>query len=377
MQGYYDAAAIPVESFNQVIQGDNITPEMETRGVRLVKDVGLDIVYIGFNMQDDQIGAPNKFSDPKMEAEREKYLTRNRKIRQAMSLAINTEEYLRIFNNKLGLPAQTMIPPGIPGYDPEYKNPYRQYDPNLERAKELLAEAGYPNGIDPETGQPLSFSFVGGNTSTAYRTLLTWFVDQWKRIGLNIDLQLSDYNKFNEKMREGNYQIFRWGWLADYPDPENFMFLLYGPNSAARSPHSPNHACFEDPKYDALFKRMETLRNDESATWTETLPDGATKEITMTRMEIIRELVDIFAEESPWIPISHSEDYILFHDWATGIKPHPITGGWYRNYRINHDARAEKRETWNHPILWPGFVVLGLLLILIVPAAITVYRERR
>ena len=377
MQGYYDAAAIPVESFDQVVEGDNLTPDMEERGIRLVKDVGLDIVYIGFNMQDDQIGAPNKFSDPEMEKDREKYLDRNRKLRQAMSLAIDPIEFLRIFNNKLGVPAQSMIPPGIPGYNPDFKNPYRQYDPDLTQAKELLAEAGYANGIDPKTGAPLTFSFVGGNTSTAYRTLLTWFVDQWKRIGLNVDLQLSDYNKFNEKMREGNFQIFRWGWLADYPDPENFMFLMYGPNSAARNAHSPNHACYENPEYDFYFKKMEALRNDESATWTEKQADGTSKTITMTRTELISKLVGIATEDCPWIPINHSEDYVLFHKWATGVKPHPITGGWYRNYRIDHEAREAKQLIWNKPILWPAIVLGVLLIAFIAPAAVTIYKERR
>ena len=88
---------------------------------------------------------------------------RGRKLRQAMSLVIDSEEYLRVFQNGRGMPAQSPVPPGLAGYDPDYRNPYRQVD--LERARVLLGDAGYPNGIDPKTGEPLSLTFDTSDTS--------------------------------------------------------------------------------------------------------------------------------------------------------------------------------------------------------------------
>ena len=97
-----------------------------------------------------------------------------------MSLAVDVEEFKRIFINGRGVPAQSPLPPGLFGYDAEYRNPYRQVD--LERARQLLAEAGYPGGIDPETGKPLEhITFDIGDASTRTRVTYGFFVDAWRR----------------------------------------------------------------------------------------------------------------------------------------------------------------------------------------------------
>ena len=378
LQGYYDGSGIPLESFDQVIQEEDLTPEMEERGIRLVKDFGLDVYYIGFNMQDEVIGAPLKFEDPALEANREEELEKRRKLRQAMSLAIDTREYLRIFANNLGVPAQGPLPPGIVGYDPDYKNPYRQYDPELKLAKRLLEEAGYKNGVDPRTGKALTMTYDAGNTSTRSRAVFNFYIDAWKKLGIDVQLAATDYNKFQKKMYAGNFQIFSWGWLADYPDPENFMFLLYGPNSGRHDGHNPNHAWYENKDYDVVFKRMESLANDASATWTETDPEtGEEREVTRTRYELIRELVHIAQEDCPWIPLSHSEDYILYHEWLHHAKPHPLPGSRAKYLAIDKETRRDRRIAWNRPILWPGVVAGVAVILFVVPAIRTVRRERR
>ena len=95
--------------------------------MRLDKTVEPSIHYIGFNMDDPVLGAAAG--------------ERGRKLRQAMSLAIDAKQYLELFLNGRGVPAQTVLPPGLFGYDASYRNPFRQYD--LARARKLLAEAGY------------------------------------------------------------------------------------------------------------------------------------------------------------------------------------------------------------------------------------------
>jgi len=376
LQGYYDAAAIPHESFDRVIENDNLTPEMAANGIRLVKDVGLDVFYVGFNMDDDEIGAPAIFSDPKIESNREVELARRRKLRQALSLAIDMREYIRIFDNSLGVPAQSPLPPGLFGYEQDYQNPYAQHD--IARAEQLLREAGYPNGIDPSTGEPLHLTYDAGNTSTRARAIYNFYIDAWKKIGINVELAATDYNKFQEKMHSGRYQIFSWGWIADYPDPENFLFLLYGPNSSKHGDHNPNHARYENAAYDSYFKRMETLKNEESSTWEEIDPaTGENRTVTMSRLEIIRVLRDILQEDCPWIPIMHSVDYLLYHDWMQHVKPHPITGSYMRFYSINSETRAKRRHEWNQPVRWPAAALVLGLLAFTVPGIVMVRRERR
>jgi ABC-type transport system substrate-binding protein len=378
IQGYYDGSAIPLESFDKVIQNDDLTPEMRSKGIRLVKDFGLDIFYIAFNMQDDTVGAPVKFKDPKLEANREEELDRRRKFRRAMSLAVDSGEYIRIFFNDLGVQAQSPLPPGLFGYDPDYRNPYRQYDPDLKLARQLLAEAGYENGIDPKTGNPLQLTFDTGSIDTRTRVVYNFFIDSWKRLGLEVKLAATDYNKFQEKMQDGNYQIFPWGWVADYPDPENFLFLLHGPNSKRHGDHNPNSAQYESDAYDFLFKKMENLPNEGTATWTETDPDsGEEVQITLNRREIIDQLILILQEDCPWIPNIHSVQYLLYHEWLKSKKPHPLTLSSVKYLDIDGARRAKARRTWNRPIRWPAFALCALILAFLVPGVITIRKERR
>ena len=154
LQGYYDGAGVIKESFSQVIQNDALSPEMVRRGVRLEKSVEASIFYVAFNLLDPVVGAAEAGPAAK---------SRARKLRQAMSLAIDVPEYLRLFSNGRGVPANSLIPPSIFGYEKSYRNPYRKLD--IARARRLLADAGYARGIDPRTTQPLKLGFDTGNTS--------------------------------------------------------------------------------------------------------------------------------------------------------------------------------------------------------------------
>ena len=374
VQGYYDSSGIPSEAFDHVIQEDELTPEMEAKGIRLVKDLGIDFFYIGFNMDDDTIGAPLRFKDPALEAKRESELERSRNLRQAMSLAIDTKECLRIFYNSLGVPAQSPVPPGIFGYDPDYRNPYRQFDPELTVAKQRMEEAGYTNGIDPATGEPLRLTFDTSSTDTRARTLFNFYIDAWKRLGINVELAATDYNKFQQKMEDGNFQVFPWGWLADYPDPENFLFLLYGKNSTKYGPHNPNHSRFENARYDELFKKMENLPDVGSATWTDAISG---QEVTLSRGEIIRAMQLTLQEECPLIPNSHSERYMLFHAWLKHIKPHPLSLSSAKYLDVDMPQRTEKRQEWNQPVHWPAYVAVVIVVAFLLPGIVTVRKERR
>jgi len=273
-----------------------------------------------------------------------------------MSLAVDTEEFTRLFSNGRGIPAHSPLPPGIFGYDAAYGNPYRRVD--LERAAALLREAGYPDGIDPRTGKPLRLTFDTADTSA--RALLTYefHVNSWKRLGLDVDVVATNYNQFQEKVRRGGYQIFQWGWVADYPDPENFLFLLYGPMGRTAS-GGPNTANFSDPRYDALFLAMKHRVNDP------------------TRLEIIGEMLALLEHERPWIELFYPEDYVLYHGWMGNVNPPGLSIPIGKYLDIEPVRRAERRAAWNAPILWPG-VVLGLVAVLVlIPGFVTLLGERR
>jgi len=342
LQGYYDASGIVHESFDKIVQEGRLSPEMSERGMKLEKSVDPDIYYIGFNMNDPVIGAPAG--------------ARGRKLRQAMSLAIDVVEFNRVFNNGRGVPAQSPIPPGIYGYDPDYRNPYRQLD--LPRAQALLEAAGYPGGIDPDTGKPLRLSFDLGDTSTAGRLRFQFFVDQWAKLGIDVEIAATNYNKFRQKVKEGAYQIFMWGWIADYPDPENFLFLLWGTMAQANS-GGPNTANFDDPEFNRLFEEMKGLDNGPE------------------RLAIIRRIRKLLEEERPWIELYHHESYALYHSWMKNVKPAGLSLPAAKYVDIDPVERKRLREEWNKPILWPAYLGLVLAGLIIIPGVVTFLRERQ
>jgi ABC-type transport system substrate-binding protein len=132
-----------------------------------------------------------------------------------MSLAVDAKQYLELFFNGRGLLAQTPLPPGIFGYDAGYKNPFRQYD--VARARQVLAEAGYKNGIDPATNLRLKLSFDTYTTTASSGLPLEFLAEAWRKIGLDVEITSTTYNQFQDKVRRGAYQIFIWGWGADFP----------------------------------------------------------------------------------------------------------------------------------------------------------------
>ncbi len=342
LQGYYDSSGIVKESFDKVMQKDQLSPEMTARGIALRKTVEPAIYYLGFNMDDPVLGAPGG--------------DRARKLRQAISLAIDAAEYLRLFFNGRGVPAQSLLPPGIFGYEPEYRNPYRAVD--LARAQRLLVEAGYPGGLDPGTRAPLRLTFDTSDTSADGRLQYQYYVNSWRRLGIDVEIEATNYNRFQEKMRDGGFQIFSWGWVADYPDPENFMFLLWS-RMSRKANNGPNTANYSDPGFDAQFLAMKSMENGPE------------------RLTIIHGMRQRLEEDCPWIPMFFPERYQLFHGWLRNVKPFGMSTPQIKYYDLDPAARAERRRDWNRPVLWPAFLLIGLLLALVAPGVVTFFRERQ
>ncbi len=342
LQGYYDFSNIARESFDKVIHEDGLSKEMEKMGIQLSKDVDPGVYYLGFNMDDPVVGRAG--GDV------------SRAVRQAMSLAVDVKEYLRLFSNNRGLPAQSPIPPGIFGYDEDYKNPYRT--PNLEKAAALLKAVGLENGIDPKTGKPLRLTFDVPDTSPQARVRFLFWVNQWRRLGINVELAATNYNQFYEKMKKGSYQIYQWGWMADYPDPENFLFLLSGKMARSES-GGPNNTNFKNAEFDKLFEAMRNRENDEE------------------RLRMIVQMREILEVERPWIELFHPESYALSHGWVKYVRTSGLsTISATKYYDLETSVRKRARKDWNHPILWPAFALLFLAILILAPGIWTYYRER-
>lgn len=353
LQGYYDASGVASDSFDQALQvmsdGEfELSQTMLDKGIRLTSVVQATMIYIGFNMKDPIVGHEGG--------------ERARKLRHALSIAIDMEEYISIFLNGRGVVAHGPIPPAIYGHRGDDFNPYthRIVDGEVQRrpledAHRLLAEAGYADGIDERTGKQLVLYFDTSGGGPDVRAHLNWMRKQFKRLGIQLVIRNTDYNRFHEKMRSGAAQIFRWGWNADYPDPENFLFLLYGGN--AKFQGGENASNYNNPGFDALFKRLETMPDNQQ------------------RFELITEAVNVLRHDAPWIWGYHPKAYSLHHEWLHNVKPHLMARNGLQYRRIDTVKRGQRIDGWNTPEFTPLLFVLALLAVLIYAAA-RFYRQR-
>ena len=307
--------------------------------------------YLGFNMLDPAVG------DVGTPQQRE----RNRKLRQAISIAIDWEEgYGRIFRYKGGDAAHGPLPPGLYGsreQTPGFFNPvtHRLVDGRVERrpiddARKLLAEAGYPDGRDAQSGRPLVLNYDFQRAITPeFKAENDWMVKQFAKIGVQLEVRSTDFNQFQDKTQKGKHQIFWAGWLADYPDAENFLFLLYGPNAKSRN-NGENIANYENARFDELFREMQTLDD------------------TPRKQQVIDEMVAIVQQEAPWSFGYISWGGLAFQQWVHNGKPSILIRDMAQYYRVDPATRVRMQAAWNHPIAWPLLLPALAMLALIVLA---------
>jgi ABC-type transport system substrate-binding protein len=360
LQGYYDTSGIGSDQFDQAvrvsIEGDAaVTPEMEQKGIRLSTSVETSIGYLAFNWDDPVVGGLKGGEAGE----------RARKLRQAISIALDIEEQISIFFNGRAIAATGPIAPGIFGYREGRAgmNPvvYDWVDGKavrkpIETARTLMAQAGYPGGRDARTGQPLVLYLDTVARGPGDKAGFDWLRKQFEKIDVQLEIRTTDWNRFQEKIRKGATQMFRLGWNADYPDPENFLFLLYGPQSRSRS-QGENASNYENREYDALFEQTKNLPNSAE------------------RQRIIDRMVDIARRDAPWVWGIYPMKYSLRHSWIANDKPNTMARNNLKYLRLDAQKRAALRREWNRPVLWPLALLLAALAVSAIPA-VRSYRRR-
>ena len=358
LQGYYDASGVSSDSFDQAVQvsvsGElNLTGEMAEKGIQMRTAVEPTVFYLAFNMLDEVIGG---------------YSGDRQKLRQAISIAVNYEEFISIFMNERGMAAQGPIPPGIFGHieGEEGVNPYvhdwvnGEYQrKSLATARELLAQAGYPNGLNPNTGRPLQLHFDAVATGPDDRARMDWMRKQFEELGIELVIRATDFNRFQDKVRNGDAQIFFWGWGADYPDPENFLFLLYGPNGSVTTGGAGiNSANYANPEFDRLFEQMRNMENSPE------------------RLAIIQDMMEIVRQDAPWVFALHPRSLALYHSWYHNVWPNRLANNSVKYLSVDPELRLQKQAEWNRPVVWPLWLA-GLLMIGLSIWAVSAYRARQ
>ena len=358
LQGYYDASGISSDSFDQAIRigadgKPDLSPEMRERGIALSVAARPTLWYLGFNMADPVLGGTAE---------------RARKLRQAISIAVDYDEFISIFTNGRGERAHGPLPPGIFGHregaaginpvvftwDAERGEARRR---DLTEARRLLAEAGYPNGRDTATGKPLTLYFDTMASGPEAKSRLDWYRKQFAKLDIQLVVRSTDYNRFQDKIQKGNAQMFEWGWNADYPDPENFLFLLYGPNAKIQG-GGENASNYRNPEFDRLFDQMKNMDNGPE------------------RQALIDRMVEIARADAPWVFAFHPRSFGLRHGWVMNAKPNQMAHNALKYRRVEPAARVAYQTRWNRPAWWP-LAASGALLVAVVWPALLGYRRRQ
>ncbi len=357
LQGYYDASGLTSDNFNQAVQsGGNqaiLTPTLQKMGIELLSEIEVADFYWGFNMLDPVVGGTSDSA---------------KKLRQAISIAVDMEEYISIFLNDKAVAAQNIIPPGIYGYEtlPEGVNPYVYTYKNselkrrpIEDAKKLMKEAGYQHGIDPKTGRALVIHLdASSQGDPADKARFAWMRKQFSKLGINLNVRLTDYNRFRQKLEEGYAQFFGLGWFADYPDPENFFMLLYAPNSKMKN-SGVNSTNYQNNQYDLLFSKMRKMENSPE------------------RMQLIKKMIAILQEDAPMIWGYYPESFLLKQPWYKNVALNGMANNTLKYHKIDTLERSIIQEKENKPVFWPALLLLLFIMIIFVPVLIEYIKRER
>ncbi len=297
-----DVASVPRDMYDSVIGLDKeLTTQWQARGIDLKKYTSPAVYWIVFNCEDRVLGS-------------------SKSLRQALSLCYNVPLHIDVLHNGRGVPAKNCIPSSFPGWEEAGSSPYARLDLQLAREKiedarkELVAKGVIQSG---EEIPPLTIDI--GDRGEYGRRLGQFMASQFREIGVELKVELQDWPTLQEKVHNKRSQMYTMGWVADYPDAENFLQLFYSPNID----HGTNNSNFSNPRFDVLFRK---------AAGTMALED---------RIPLYVEMVNIISEDCPVLLLSEPVSFLLKYKWMHNIQPHPIRRGTGLYWRIDTDLRQK------------------------------------
>ena len=241
--------------------------------IQLLTQTYLNTEYLGFRMDLD---SP----------------LRDKRVRQAINHGFDREKMIKYLRNNIGVAGKWgILPVGLPGFDSVSKT--YDYDPQL--SKELLAQAGYPNG----KGMPE----ITLSTTASYLDLCKYIQQQLGLLGMKVRLDVNPPAALRENMAQGKVEWFRGSWIADYPEAENYFALFYTPN---RSPKGSNYTAFSSKEYDRLYEKARG-END-----------------LQKRIELYKRMNQILMDESPIVVLYYDQVLRFAQRNISGLEPNPM-----------------------------------------------------
>lgn len=237
----------------------------------------LAVQYYGFNLEKQ--GSPYAGNSASA-----------RKLREAVNLSVDRKFLAEVLLEGRFFPANGILPPGILGHNADRP----AYPLDLERARTLLAEAGYPGG----QGLPsvdLWFNTQGDNAKIAQSVQ-----EDLRKVGIPIGLKMLDWAAFLESNESGEPSFFRLGWVADYPDPENFLaFLFHSKNKGSGG----NTTFYDNPEVDALIDRSHAVTDMDE------------------RIRLLQQAESKILDDYPWLFLLFQSETILIKPYVKNFTP--------------------------------------------------------
>ncbi|MXV17835.1 ABC transporter substrate-binding protein [Hufsiella ginkgonis] len=209
------------------------------------------------------------------------------RIRKAINYAIDKKKLVKYLRNSIGSPGHSgFVPKGMPGFNADSVSGY-SYNP--EKARELLAAAGYPNG---KNMPPVLLQ-----TSTTYKDLIEFVQGELAAIGINCRVEVNQTSSLRDLIAKNSVNFFRGSWIADYPDAENYLSVFYSKNYV---PVGPNYTSFKNKQFDALFEKAYFVTNDEE------------------RFRLYRKMDNIVMDQAPVVVLFYDQLFNLYQNNISG-----------------------------------------------------------
>jgi oligopeptide transport system substrate-binding protein len=300
----------PFAFIHQVLPNGKLAPALAKQGVHVFRELQPELTYFAFNVNSTAEGLPNPVGG---------YSPERVALRRAMVLAYDIGAEINIIRKGQAIPAETPVAPGVVGYDPNFRTNAQDYDP--PKAKALLDMFGYVDrdgdGIrEQPDGKTLVIRFKYDAGSQEKRQLAELYVKSLAEVGLRMEAQAVMFADLLKDKKVSNYMTATSAWIADYPDAQNFLQLLYGPNTGQS-----NESEFRLPEYDRLYEKSQAV------------PDSP------ERNRLYHEMDRLLLAYAPWRLGVHRIFNHLQWPWVKGYKKHPIL---YTNFKyLDLDVAAQ------------------------------------
>ena len=281
--------------------GEGLKPELQAKGIRRQDMIETEITYYYFNFRDPVVGG---FSKEKIA------------LRRALIMAHDIEAERVVARKGLAVRNEMPVPRGVVGYNPSYRT-VNPYDP--EAANKLLDKFGYRRGADgwrtnPD-GSPLVIT-LASEPESRYREQDEVWLKSTQRIGIRFEVKKQNFAENLKAAKQCQLQMWGSAWMADYPDGDNFLSLLYGPNSGQS-----NNGCYDSPTFNKLYEMSIKL------------PDSPKRnklyELMTRQMEY----------DGAWrLGISRIRSSLV-HPWVMGYRKHPVVHAEWKYTDIDVSAR--------------------------------------